>query len=312
MHVGRYAPSPTGELHLGNARTALLAWLWARTAGGRLLLRFEDLDVGRVRPGIADRQADDLRWLGLDWDGAPAFQSDRLDAYAAAIARLEDQGLTYPCFCSRSDIRAAAAPHGDEGPTYAGTCRPIPAEQAAARLANGEPASLRLRLDGTVDWLDQICGRGREDLAARCGDIVVRRRDGVVAYQLAVVVDDHAQGVTHVLRGDDLLGSTARQLRLRELLGLAPVPVHAHVPLLLGPDGSRLAKRDAAPAIGAARAAGADPRAIVGWLAHSAGLLRAGRDASPDELVAEFSLAAITRGSQTVRSSEPWSGSGSS
>ena len=310
MHVGRYAPSPTGDLHLGSARTALLAWLWARAAGGRFLLRFEDLDVGRVRAGIAERQADELRWLGLDWDEQPAFQHDRLARYAEAIERLEADGLTYPCFCSRADIRAAAAPHADEGPVYAGTCRSIPAERAAARIAAGEPAALRLRLDGTVSWHDELRGPGSEDLAAQCGDIVIRRRDGVIAYQLAVVVDDHDQGITHVLRGDDLLGSTARQLRLRELLGLTPAPAHAHVPLLLGPDGSRLAKRDAAPAIGEARAAGADPRAIVGWLARSAGLPAPSRDASPAELVPGFALGGLTRGSTTVRSSEPWSGSG--
>ena len=311
MHVGRYAPSPTGELHLGNARTALAAWLWARATGGRFLLRFEDLDVGRVRAGIAARQAKDLRWLGLDWDGDPSFQHDRLALYADAIARLEASGLTYPCFCSRADIRAAAAPHGDEGPVYAGTCSSIPSAHATARLAAGEPAALRLRLDGAIDWHDEICGPQREDLVSQCGDIVIRRRDGVIAYQLAVVVDDHAQGVTHVLRGDDLLGSTARQLRLRALLGLAPAPAHAHVPLLLGPDGARLAKRDAAPTLGEARAARADPRAIVGWLACSAGLLAGRRDASPDELVPAFALDKITRRSTTVRSSEPWSGSGS-
>ena len=311
MHVGRYAPSPTGELHLGNARTALAAWLWARATGGRFLLRFEDLDVGRVRAGIAARQAKDLRWLGLDWDGDPSFQHDRLALYSDAIARLEASCLTYPCFCSRSDIRAAAAPHGDEGPVYAGTCSSIPPAHAAARLAAGEPAALRLRLDGAIDWHDETCGPQREDLGSQCGDIVIRRRDGVIAYQLAVVVDDHDQGITHVLRGDDLLGSTARQLRLRALLGLAPAPAHAHVPLLLGPDGARLAKRDAAPTLGEARAARADPRAIVGWLACSAGLLAGRRDASPDELVPAFALDKITRRSTTVRSSEPWSGSGS-
>ena len=309
MHVGRYAPSPTGDLHLGNARTALLAWLWARAAGGRFLLRFEDLDVGRVRAGIAERQADELRWLGLDWDEQPVYQHDRLALYAAAIARLEADGLTYPCFCSRADIRAAAAPHGDEGPVYAGTCRSVPPAGAARRVAEGEPAALRLRLEGTVAWHDELCGPGSDDLAVRCGDIVVRRRDGVIAYQLAVVVDDHEQGVTHVLRGDDLLGSTARQLRLRALLGHAQVPVHAHVPLLLGPAGSRLAKRDASPSIGEARAAGVDPRTIVGWLARSAGLPVEARGASPAELVDGFALGELTRRSTTVRSSEPWSGS---
>ena len=267
------------------------------------MLRFEDLDVGRVRPQIAEQQAADLRWLGLDWDGDAVFQHDRLGGYARALGRLEAAGATYPCFCSRADIRAAAAPHGDEGPVYPGTCRAIPAEQAVARLAAGEPAALRLRLDGTVRWRDAIHGPQVDDLASQCGDIVIRRRDGVVAYQLAVVVDDHAQGVTHVLRGDDLRGSTGRQHRLRELLGLLPHPEHAHVPLVVGGDGERLAKRHGVSSLRELRTAGVRPAEVVGRLAHVSGLAPTPEATTPGALVGTFSPGAIARGPTVLPSS---------
>lgn len=296
MYVGRYAPSPTGDLHLGNARTALIAWLWARRAGGRFLLRSEDLDTARVRAGCAQAQADSLAWLGLDWDGEPVAQSERTDRYEQALDALRERGALYECFCSRADVRrAASAPHGPDGPLYGGVCRDLTAEERAQRRSLGRDPSLRARMDGVVEFSDDLAGPRRETLEQTTGDIVLRRSDGVVAYQLAVVVDDAAQGVTHVVRGADLLASTARQIRLHELLGLEPVPAYAHVPLLLGPDGERLAKRHGAVGLTELRTQGADPRAIVGWLAHSAGLLESARACRPAELVEHFDPSALTR-----------------
>jgi glutamyl-tRNA synthetase len=277
MDVGRYAPSPTGDLHLGNARTALIAWLWARHAGGRFLLRFEDLDRPRVRLGCAREQAESLAWLGLDWDGDPVSQSERAELYDEALAALRARGVVYECFCSRADVRrAASAPHGPDGPVYGGLCRELTDSERAQRRSLGREPSLRARMQGAS------------------GDIVLRRSDGVVAYQLAVVVDDAAQGVTHVVRGADLLDSTARQLELYGLLELEPVPEHVHVPLLLGADGERLAKRHGAVGLTELRAGGADPRDLVGWLAHSAGLLERARPCTPAKLVEQFDPADLT------------------
>ena len=301
MDVGRYAPSPTGDLHLGNARTALIAWLWARQAGGRFLLRFEDLDLGRVRPGCAEQQAATLAWLGLDWDGEPVAQSGRGRLYEAAIATLRERGLLYECFCSRADVRrAASAPHGPDGPIYTGTCRELSARERTERLAHGRAPALRVRMQGDIDFVDAVAGPQHEALADTTGDIVVRRSDGVIAYQLAVVVDDAAQGVTHVVRGADLLASTGRQRRLAELLGLAPVHRYAHVPLLLGDDGERLAKRHGATGLAELRAGGADPRAIVAWLAASAGLRPPGERCSPADLLPGFDPAALERAATRI------------
>jgi glutamyl-tRNA synthetase len=286
-------------VHLGNARTALLAWLWARAAGGRFLMRLEDLDLARVREGAAERQLADLHALGLDWDGEVVAQSTRGAAYAAALRRLEEAGAVYPCFCSRADIRAAAsAPHGVEGHRYPGTCRALAPEVAAARLAAGEEAALRFRAEGTVTFADAVHGPLVEELSD-AGDFVVRRRDGVVAYQLAVVVDDADQGVDQVLRGDDLLPSTGRQFALRAALGLAPEPRYAHVPLLLGADGTRLAKRHGAVAVRELVDGGRSPQRLVGWLAHTAGLWP-DAPATPEQLLDGFALDRLDRRPYTV------------
>ncbi len=258
-HDGRFAPSPTGVLHLGNLRTALLAWLFARSAGARFLVRMEDLDTGRVRPGLAARQLTDLAALGLNWDGAVEAQSARTDRYAAAIARLD----TYECFCTRAEIReAASAPHAPVG-AYPGTCRDLTADERAARRAAGRSPALRVRADGArVAWTDRLLG----PQAGAVDDLVLRRADGAVAYNLAVVVDDGAQGIGEVVRGADLADSTPRQLWLARALGLEP-PTHAHVPLVLGPDGARLAKRH-----GAVTLQDVAPDAALHWMAASLGL----------------------------------------
>jgi glutamyl-tRNA synthetase len=296
VYVGRYAPSPTGDLHLGNARTALIAWLWACRAGGRCLLRFEDLDAARVRPGCAQAQAASLAWLGLDWDGDPVAQSQRGGLYDAALGALRERGVLYECFCSRADVRrAASAPHGPDGPLYSGACRNLTAAERSARVAAGRAPALRVRMEGEVEFRDDVMGPQRELLEATTGDFVVRRSDGVIAYQLAVVVDDAQQEVGHVVRGADLLASTARQIRLYELLGLAPAPGYAHVPLMLGDDGERLAKRHGAVGLSELREAGVDPRAVVGRLAFSAGLLEAPEPCTPAQLIERFDPGALER-----------------
>jgi glutamyl-tRNA synthetase len=262
---GRYAPSPTGELHLGNLRTALLAWLFARSAGAAFRLRLEDLDAGRVRPEFAVRQLADLRALGLDWDGEVMVQSERLEAYAAAIGALEAQGRVYDCFCSRAEIReAASAPHGPlpEG-AYPGTCAHLTPAQRAERLAAGRRPALRLRAGGArVAFADRLLG----PRAGVVDDFVLRRADGIPAYNLAVVVDDARQGIGEVVRGADLVDSTPRQILLAELLGLA-APGYAHVPLVLGPDGARLAKRH-----GGVTLRDVEPAPALRWMARSLNL----------------------------------------
>ena len=301
---GRFAPSPTGPLHLGNARTALLAWLDARSRGGALAMRVEDLDGPRVRPGLEARVLDELRWLGLEWDEGPDVggaygpyrQSERGGGHAAALDRLRSQGLAYPCFCSRAEIaQASQAPHAsDEGPRYTGTCRGLTAGEQAARAARRPPA-WRFRVpDGPVPFRDGFHGECTFDVAATVGDFVVARADGVPAYQLAVVVDDAAMAVTDVLRGDDLLPSTSRQILLYRALGL-PEPRFAHVPLVVGADGERLAKRHGSLSVGELRERGAGAPAVVGLLASASGLAPPGARVMPADLVAGFRLDRVPR-----------------
>ncbi len=290
-HDGRFAPSPTGPLHLGSLRTALVAWLFARSHSARFLVRIEDLDPRRSRPEHERGQLGDLRVLGLDWDEAPVRQSERLGMYEEVIARLEAEGRLYPCFCTRAEIReAASAPHGllPEG-HYPGTCRLLSGAERERRRAEGRPFALRVRADAEyVEFDDRIRGRCGEVV----DDFVVRRADGVPAYQLAVVVDDAAQGVGEVVRGDDLAESTPRQILLARLLGL-PVPRYAHVPLVFGADGERLAKRRRPPALADRNE---PPAATLGLLAHTLGLA-VGRDrvTEPAELLAEFDPERIPR-----------------
>lgn len=281
---GRFAPSPTGRVHLGTARTALVAWLRARARGGRFVMRIEDLDAPRTVPGSAQAILDDLGWLGLDWDEGPDVggphgpyvQSARFAEYEAALAALRRDGQLYPCTCSRREIaELASAPHGEE-PIYPGTCRDGPTHPERT-------PSWRFRLPEAEAFVDGFHGAIADGLGP--GDFVVRRADGVFSYQLAVVVDDIAMGITEVVRGDDLLSSTPRQRALHRALGHVP-PAFAHVPLVRGPDGERLGKRHGSTAIAARRDAGADPRALVATLARSLGLVpEEVTHASPRELV---------------------------
>ncbi|MBF6592231.1 MAG: tRNA glutamyl-Q(34) synthetase GluQRS, partial [Ktedonobacterales bacterium] len=280
---GRYAPSPSGALHLGNLRTALLAWLFARRAGGEFILRIEDLDRPRVRPGAAARMLADLRWLGLEWDegpdigGAlgPYIQSQRLALYDAALARLRERGRLYPCYCTRAELaRIASAPHGpDDTLPYPGTCRELSARARRRHEATGRQPSLRFRVPGTTTrFVDRLAGPVSERLATTVGDFIVRRGDGIIAYQLAVVVDDALMGITQVVRGADLLSSTARQLALFEALDAPPPTEFAHVPLAVDAAGARLAKRDASAGLAAQRATpGIGPERVLGALAASCG-----------------------------------------
>lgn len=262
MSAGRYAPSPSGDLHVGNLRTALLAWLWARRSGRDFLMRIEDLD--RVRPGAEQRQLDDLRALGLDWDATPVRQSERLDLYDAAITRLRDDDRVYECFCTRREIlEAPTAPHHPPG-AYPGTCRDLTEAERVRRRAE-RPAALRLRTDvATFTVEDEIHGT----YVGAVDDFVLRRGDGVPAYNLAVVVDDADQGIDQVVRGDDLLASAPRQAYLATLLDAAP-PTYVHVPLALNAAGQRLAKRDGAVTVAELSSAGIDVFALI---AESLGL----------------------------------------
>ena len=253
--TGRFAPSPSGRIHLGNILCCLLAWLSARQKGGRVILRIEDLDTARCPRRYGEQMCRDIQWLGLDWDEGPVIggpsgpyeQSRRTALYQAALERLEAQGLVYPCFCTRAELHAASAPHREDGQVvYPGTCRGLTAEQAAERARRtGRAPALRLRVpEEEITFIDGHMGEYGEWLPEDCGDFLLRRSDGMFAYQLAVVVDDAAMGVTEVVRGADLLASTPRQLLLYRLLGLE-APAFYHFPLLLGSDGQRLSKRNA-------------------------------------------------------------------
>jgi glutamyl-tRNA synthetase len=294
---GRFAPSPSGRLHLGNLRTALLAWLFARSGGGRFLLRIEDLDRARSRPEHERVQIDDLRAIGLDWDGEPLHQSARTERYREALEELRRHGRVYPCWCTRAEIRAAAeAPHGPlpEG-FYPGTCRRLSEAERAERERSGRPAALRLDAGGAhVEFEDRLHGR----VVGIVDDFVLWRGDDTPAYQLAVVVDDTDQGVHEVVRGDDLLDSTPRQIELARLLDL-PQQRYAHVPLVLGQDGARLAKRH-----GSVTLEDRDPTDALNWMAASLGMGPKGERLSPRELLDRFDPDALPREPTTLRAEE--------
>ena len=303
MVRGRFAPSPSGRMHLGNLFCALLSYLSVKSRGGEWILRIEDLDTARCRPDYARQVEEDLRWLGLAWDeggsaggpDAPYFQSERTALYEAALARLRGMGLVYPCFCTRAQLHAASAPHREDGLTvYPGTCRGLTPEDIARREAAGRKGALRLRVpEETVTFTDGHLGEVTEYLPTDCGDFLLRRSDGLFAYQLAVVVDDAAMGVTEVVRGADLLSSTPRQLLLYELLGWE-APEFYHFPLLLSLDGRRLSKRDGDLGLGALRER-YTPEEIIGKLAYLAGQNPGGGPRTPEARAEDFHWDAVPR-----------------
>jgi glutamyl-tRNA synthetase len=298
--VTRLAPSPTGALHLGNARTFVLNWVIARQHGWRIVMRIEDLDTPRTKAGTDQQAIEDLQWLGMDWDETAPHQLDDLTPYRDALSELEQRGLTYPCTCLRSDIRSAqSAPHGDEHELhYPGTCRGRAKPQAAG-------SAIRVMIpDEEIEFTDALHGVQTFNVQHHVGDFVVQSKAGLPAYQLAVVVDDARQGVTDVVRGDDLLSSTARQLWLYRLLDLPPPPGWLHLPLVLGPDGRRLAKRHGDTRVAACRAAGVNARRVIGLIAHWSGATDTRCEMTIDELVDVFSLDALPRGEVTFTADE--------
>lgn len=292
--TGRFAPTPSGRLHLGNILCAMLAYLSARSRGGRFLLRIEDVDVPRCPRSLAQQCIDDLTWLGFTWDEAPVYQSERTDIYRAALDRLTEAGHTYPCFCTRAQLMSLAAPNlGDTQVIYPGTCAALSPEEAAERAKTRAPA-IRLRVpEEDVSFTDGLFGAQTENLARDCGDFILRRSDGLYGYQLAVVVDDALQEVTEIVRGRDILSATPRQLYLQRLLG-CPQPEYVHIPLLVDAQGRRLAKRDKDLDL-TALSQRFSPADILGMLATAAGLTEDVRPLTLEQLIPLFDWAKIKR-----------------
>ena len=293
--TGRFAPTPSGRLHLGNILCAMLAYLSARSKGGRFLLRIEDVDGPRCPRNLARQCIDDLTWLGFTWDDDVVYQSDRSDLYRAALDCLGQGGHTYPCFCTRAQLMSLAAPNlGDTQVIYQRTCAHLSAEAAAERAKTRAPA-IRLRVpDEDVAFTDGLFGPQQENLERDCGDFILRRSDGLYGYQLAVVVDDALQGVTEVVRGRDILSATPRQLYLQRLLGY-DAPAYVHIPLLVDAQGRRLAKRDKDLDL-TALARRFTPEDVLGMLAFSAGILPENRPATLESLLPLFSWDKVKRG----------------
>lgn len=292
MDIGRFAPSPSGRMHLGNALSAMLAWLSAKSKGGEVVLRIEDLDPARSREEYAEGIMQDFLWLGLKWDRRSENQSHRSDVYFEAMDFLREKGLVYPCYCSRGELHAASAPHASDGRViYGGTCRDLSEEERKSKTKT--PSQRLIMPDREVSFVDGLQGEYSLNLQKEMGDIIVCRADGVAAYQLAVVVDDAAAGATEVIRGRDLLSSTPAQCYLYELLGLKQ-PEFYHVPMLLAPDGRRLSKRDKDMDFSFLRA-NYTPEEIIGLLAHLCGLLPKWERVSVRELIADFSWEKVSR-----------------
>jgi len=292
---GRYAPSPTGLIHVGNARTALAAWLSVRSQGGIFVWRLEDIDGPRVIPGMAEAAMEDLAWLGLDWDEGPYVQSERSAFYEEALARLAAAGRLFPCRRSRKDLQSiASAPHGPEGSA------PYPAAFRPERLDTDwfeqvSDAAIRFKVhEQPVEWIDRVYGRQAERVDQTVGDFVLKRRDGLYAYQLAVVVDDLLMGIDEVVRGADLLDSTARQIQLIEALGGTP-PAYAHVPLVVNAQGEKLSKRDAGLTLRSLREAGMRPEELAGYLGWSLGILNKAESCAAAELAPLFTWEKVRR-----------------
>lgn len=296
--VGRFAPSPTGRMHAGNIFAALVAWLIAKSQDGDIVLRIEDLDRERSKQAYIDDVQRDFERLGLTWDFGPYYQHDRDEAYQAAFDELKGRGLVYPCFCSRADLHAASAPHRGEKFVYPGTCRHLDAAQIADKQRLKQPAYRLAVPDETYFFVDAIQGECSQNLATECGDFLIKRSDGAFAYQLAVVVDDAAQGVNFVTRGVDLLSSTPQQIYLQKMLGL-PTCNYAHIPLLVSQQDRRLSKRDKDASIDALMDTYGSASAVIGHIAYVAGMVESDEPATPQELLRFFDLRKL---------SQKWSG----
>ena len=286
---GRFAPSPTGRMHAGNIFAALVSWLVVKSQGGHMVLRIEDLDVERSKGCYVDQVQRDFEMLGLTWDEGPFFQQGRDEAYQAAFQSLDERGLVYPCFCTRADLHAASAPHRGEKLVYAGTCRGLSADQVTERMRERKP-SYRLSVpDAVVGFTDLVQGPYQQSLADECGDFVIRRSDGLFAYQLAVVVDDGEQGVNCVVRGMDLLCSSPQQMYLQDLLGFGRCE-YAHVPLVVGERDRRLSKRDRDAALDELLAAYKTPEAVIGHIAGITGLAETTEPVTCEQLLSGFDV----------------------
>lgn len=298
----RLAPSPTGALHLGNARSFLVNWALARQLGWEIVLRVEDLDGPRVKAGASEEAIDVLQWLGIDWDAGPFTQRSDLAPYRAALQRLAAQGDIYPCRCTRKEIEAASlsAPHGDEHELrYPGTCRPATPTPLPPEALEQPGVAWRIRVpDGVTTFIDHVASEHIHHVAATTGDFLVATKEGLPSYQLAVVVDDARQRIDRIVRGDDLLASTHRQLLLQQRLGIAPPPEYYHLPLVVGVDGRRLAKRHGDSRISFYRDHGVTPERIIGLLAQWCGL-GPRREQTATEFLAAFDLANLTQGPVT-------------
>ena len=287
--VGRFAPTPSGRMHLGNVFSALMAWASVRSQNGSLILRIEDLDIRAHNPQYTSLLLDDLQWLGLTWDKGPYYQSKRTELYREALSDLKQQGLLYPCFCSRADLHAAQAPHASDGTyVYAGTCRNLSQSEREELSAHKIPFFNDTATTEIYTFEDRVYGPTSQNLAESCGDFIVQRADGVFAYQLAVVVDDADMDITEVVRGSDLLSSTPRQLYLQDVLGLSH-PTYAHLPLLVAPDGRRLSKRNHDLDLGVLRDQGKTPEEILGFLAYCVGLTEENEPLSSVQIANRFS-----------------------
>ena len=300
MTIGRFAPSPTGRMHLGNMFSALLSWLSAKSKNGQWLLRIEDIDPQRSRMEYAKLLMDDLQWLGLMWDGEPVFQSQRSDIYEHYYNMLQQQGLTYPCYCTRADLLATQAPHESDGRVvYPGTCRPKKVEGGGLKVEGRRPAATRLIVaDEDISFTDGHYGTQTVNMARHVGDYIIRRKDGAWAYQLAVVVDDGLMGVNEVVRGRDLLLSSPQQISLSHTLGFTP-PQFIHLPLLINDAGLRLSKRDSSLDMGELRQHHTAPE-LIGWLAYYAGLLPDPQPVMPNQLLNVFSWEKVPHDDITV------------
>ncbi|MDU2066019.1 MAG: tRNA glutamyl-Q(34) synthetase GluQRS [Sporomusaceae bacterium] len=311
---GRFAPSPTGSMHLGNVWTALLSWLYIRSQSGRMILRIEDLDPDRSKEEYTKQLIADLAWLGLDYDEGPGKekpqhtyrQSERQAIYQFYLQKLQARGLLYPCFCSRQELHSlAGAPHvGEAYSIYRGTCRSLSEQERQARLASGRRPALRLQVfDETIRFTDGLYGAIAENVALSVGDFILRRSDGVFAYQFAVVIDDALMGISHVVRGADLLDSTARQIYLYRLLGFK-TPEFIHVPLLCGDDGVRLSKRHNDVSLAELKQRGVTSEAIIGYLAYLAGWREQAEPISAVKLLPYFRLGTLPKGNIIIQEAE--------